>query len=899
MSTVTINGHTYTDDGNANTGLANGGHRTRLIPLVADMVVHAAGVAANTAIATTKAGEAAASAASALASQNSSTANAGTATAQNTAAGISAGQSASSATQSAAARDLAISAWNASMAPAETLPAILKSLHIGAIVKAIIYDTSKDSDGGAWRKRCQDKSWYTEALGFTGAWRNQLANTAAAWAVPGAAAGDGFQNTTDGKYYVLTGTSTASEIFRGNVREFPAQVAIVAEAARVVIYDLTQVGTPMWMVLCGGGLSSLFNRQGGNATETAVSALNGQVLCAYSAAAPTTGGGLFLADFVVDAARLRSSQYGGMRGYLPQPIVSRLVATASVEDTTSPALVSAACKDIAITVLDNAPIDVATGLPVPTIAVATDGGVSVIRHDGTVATLTGDASVSSFVMFKSTRMLFVLDNSQNQLLVEGPIPTVSVAALSGGNNSTSATGYTSVGANSTSWGATMSVQIPVGGYYQRFAVDTAYGYALSAKGGSGDIPMVMPFIFNGMAPAKSMYAPITAAYNSGWQIGDSRGAWLADTVAGAVGATDPDRSVKNNPLTLHGSLTKSAVATGANLMAYSGFSAANYLEQPYSANLDFGTGDFCISGWFKTDGAAGCGLLSRRDPAVAGPSLSLNFGTGPQLWMGAGGGSFVCEAPGFADNNWHQYFVIRSGATCSIYIDGRVVASAASTADVTNTSAVLTIGSYYGGGSPFIGSQALVRFSATAPSADQIRHSYETEKALFQPTAKCCIDGTRTAVTALAYDESTDLLQVGTSWGRTSFKDLVRVDSEATTTGALTSLSANQGAILTGGTSAKYYQPAMLLRDELRRKEEARRALGKTPVFIEFDAVTSQVAFVVTKGYTVKAVYSAGTLKRGGSTKDYLVSTDGFQETVVFAVAPGNGVWVSIMGVRA
>jgi hypothetical protein len=48
------------------------------------------------------------------------------------------------------------------------------------------------------------------------------------------------------------------------------------------------------------------------------------------------------------------------------------------------ALVNRAVNDVAMTVLPNAPIDAATGLPVPTIAVATDGGVSVIKDDGTV-----------------------------------------------------------------------------------------------------------------------------------------------------------------------------------------------------------------------------------------------------------------------------------------------------------------------------------------------------------------------------------------------------------------------------------------------------------------------------------------------------------------------------------
>ena len=43
-----------------------------------------------------------------------------------------------------------------------------------------------------------------------------------------------------------------------------------------------------------------------------------------------------------------------------------------------------------MTVLPNAPIDDATGLPVPTIAVATDGGVSVIKDDGNVVDITAN-----------------------------------------------------------------------------------------------------------------------------------------------------------------------------------------------------------------------------------------------------------------------------------------------------------------------------------------------------------------------------------------------------------------------------------------------------------------------------------------------------------------------------
>lgn len=69
MTSVTINGHTYTDDSDPTTGMGNGGHRTRFIPCVSDVVVVAGQVVTNATTATTQAGiattQAAASAASA------------------------------------------------------------------------------------------------------------------------------------------------------------------------------------------------------------------------------------------------------------------------------------------------------------------------------------------------------------------------------------------------------------------------------------------------------------------------------------------------------------------------------------------------------------------------------------------------------------------------------------------------------------------------------------------------------------------------------------------------------------------------------------------------------------------------------------------------------------------
>ena len=57
-----------------------------------------------------------------------------------------------------------------------------------------------------------------------------------------------------------------------------------------------------------------------------------------------------------------------------------------VIDTDGQPISHSTVNDVAVTVLPNAPTNPETGLPMPTIAVATSGGVSVIKDDGLVVT---------------------------------------------------------------------------------------------------------------------------------------------------------------------------------------------------------------------------------------------------------------------------------------------------------------------------------------------------------------------------------------------------------------------------------------------------------------------------------------------------------------------------------
>ena len=66
---------------------------------------------------------------------------------------------------------------------------------------------------------------------------------------------------------------------------------------------------------------------------------------------------------------------------------------------------------------------------------------------------------------------------------------------------------------------------------------------------------------------------------------------------------------------------------------------------------------------------------------------------------------------------------------------------------------------------------------------------YEDEKCLYHENAKCTLHGTSDAVTGLAFDDTNDVLHVGTSSGRSDFRGLNRINN--TTTAVTNAISAS------------------------------------------------------------------------------------------------------------
>jgi hypothetical protein len=725
-------------------------------------------------------------------------------------------------------------------------------------VDVFVYDTRKDSDGGAWRQRTQHTSWYNETL-----------NTAT----------------------------------RGARREFPAVAVIVSQTQKLTIYDGDDPDMPMWMTFASGSGTAMIR----GSVLPKIAAKNGVIALTNS----SLYGGLIAIHFISDTSKSYRaiSSANNTEGYFSSNIANRDSSSYSNNSGgfTLPAIVSENTNDVAMTVLPNAPIDSATGLPVPTIAVATSGGVSVIRDDGMVVDYTRGASneFTGSVAFDEnydliiswgtsaggyrhiTRLTYPFSDSSSFDVTYGYV------ASDAGLGSSAAGGVNGV--------------VKIDNTGRHFGID----YDSTQAGNTDDR---LGFLhLNSSDTSKSLVAFATTSYNTGWMHGNIKGAFLSDTDAtnitrnnlsgdsfpttktfgqrlllsgpltsgtlyeitytitssdytgdlyfepsnspfsyeilqksvgtytilrravdstdtslfslgGAAGQTgsitfsdvfvtkaEEDRSVNDKGLQVFGTITKTPVATGAELVAYGSFSASNYLVQPNITPP--GTGDFSLSFWIRPETFnAGVGnyfhLFSLGTKSIGGQGSGTGFVlkmTTTSSANSSGYGTYFYSSDGttdkgtFASENhyklgiWSHCVAMRKSGIPYFYINGVLVRTGASwTQNITDTYLTMGVGigySEYGGDAKV----SLLRYSLSAPSPEQIRKIYEDEKVLFQGNAACTLYGSSNAVTALAYDDTTSLLHVGTSSGRSEFKGLRRVAN--TTTAVTTAISASNGLV--------------------------------------------------------------------------------------------------------
>ena len=774
-------------------------------------------------------------------------------------------------------------------------------------VDIFVYDTRKDSDGGAWRHRTQDLSWYNEGV----------------------------------------------SAFRGVRKEFPVVAVLVLQSLRLTIYDGDDPNLPMWMVVTGAN-----NNYAIETAATCTAALNGVV----SIGCGGNGHDFYTVDFLRDAAYEFSS---GAHNRFADNIATRSSHT-RIGAVSSSVIISRKINDVAMKVLPNAPIGDVTGLPVPTIALATNDGVSVIKNlDGTesgtnVVDITSNTIIHHrprAIDFLGNRLLWTEGNNydlQDRAFLNSPIPGSDIALSHLGSLPSGFISY-GVGGNQGNIYAEASIDLKLtlrnefntggNGRERKFQISGSdnhiiFGCKHATEGGLEQIHQ------DTNSPSNGLVNAITTTYNTGWINDDCKLVVCADTdttdisstnlMSGATYATsdrlssysytngsntvvvtdnpasvdgyvsinftgldalthyvltvtanqsytptsgfyhhihdtadgsiyfednhvgttttqkitfktpssgnprmvlysgyngaltytmnlrlaEQDRSAghfsaynnaqngnygstgvvtQKDALSTYGTITKNPVATGAELVGYS-FGASSYLRYPFDTDISHvGSGDFSVMGWFFNvpRGVTFFDIASAASPRFFVAAMYNSDTFWFYMNTGSGGQSWNAESGVELKSYWKFIAVKRVGTTFSYSFNGKDFVSQTANAwggSISGGSPYITIGQNYTDSSTAnSGQMALWKFSHSDLSIDQVRKIYFDERRLFAENAKCTIYGTSAPVTAIAYDDKTNVIHAGTASGRSEFQGLVRINN--TTTAVTTAISASNGLI--------------------------------------------------------------------------------------------------------
>ena len=714
-------------------------------------------------------------------------------------------------------------------------------------VDVFVYDTRKDSDGGAWRHRTQNKSWYNEVASAT----------------------------------------------RGARKEFPAVAVIVMESTQCTIYDADDSNLSMWMIFNFGSGSSLAAKTMFYAGGKTVFALNGMICFGGNS---SWKDGVTQVKLIEDTSFWRNDNYVA---YWTGGIANRNIAGGYGQFVTDSAklIVAAQVNDIAMTVLPNAPIDASTGLPVPTIAVTTDGGTDIINDNGTIESYSDRATehvdihpdgfmidgvtgavndnFSLFAINNTARVIAYghrtniqaintfLNQATGECLFEGKSNKIAIAQTLGllrieenlsdyatglhnktassyntgwmpahakgaflsDTDSTNVTGetinltngeaatgqegnFSSIAANSIVAGTTSDsiARYNTGTDGSVLVSDKQYlaTLTISNYSGSGDLGVASGAGFDGtfrFSANGTYYKHIT--YNNGEVQLFYRNTNTA-TIGISLKEVDVDRSSNNKGLAMHGTISRSPVATGAELVSYNSLTSSNYLEQPYNSDLNFGTGDFCMIGWFYNVGTSASILYRLHNSTTVGKGYIVATSSGGELgyssytqgFSSSGRITHYTTDTWNGQQRWNMFVCGKKGGYGFMYVNGilkQTGANANSHSDTTYKPPLRIGNNHAGNGGIGGGKLALIRISSTFPSEKQIKKMYNDEKCLFHKNAKCTFYGTSNDVKALAYDDANDILHVGTSGGRSEFRGLNRINN--TTTAVTTAISASNGLV--------------------------------------------------------------------------------------------------------
>ena len=162
-----------------------------------------------------------------------------------------------------------------------------------------------------------------------------------------------------------------------------------------------------------------------------------------------------------------------------------------------------------------------------------------------------------------------------------------------------------------------------------------------------------------------------------------------------------------------------------NLYSYEFDGTGSYFDAGNPTALQF-TGDFSISGWFKSSSATNQRIISKDDGTNRSYLVQLQSnGVVRGTIFQSNSGKNVDSATGFADGNWHHFvFTYEHGIGTKIYVDnGTPTVNSLATA-VDNDSSIVTIGARGDGANVFNGYIDEIALFNTVLNATNVENIY-------------------------------------------------------------------------------------------------------------------------------------------------------------------------------
>ena len=395
----------------------------------------------------------------------------------------------------------------------EVIPKIKAKINEGASSgknTIFVYDTSKDSDGGAWRKRTKHTSWYNEPPSST----------------------------------------------RGTRKEFPSIAIIVGTNNYIDIYDADDPLCPLWMrFLAGSGGHSNCTMVQNTGVSHRVCMLNGILVEGSTTGSDNWGNAIinFISEEVV-----RSDPNTGEGGYYTGNISQRNETTGSgyTNEGKGPQIANSRIRFLAMKVLPDARINRITGLPMPTIAYGHYTGYSIVTaktgsymnpytsvYDIT-AGAGGGYNIGQFVNFtENNNLIFSQDGSNGRSVFFIPVPTADRTTTTSDGNIQDKVILKPYRSN-----------VAYARYNEPYGTLQGVGQGIPMKGDAhalltfdnapngGKVTLVEPAesvrdysaagsrMTYGEDTKHTRAAFITRDYNTGWMIGGNRSCFMATTV---------------------------------------------------------------------------------------------------------------------------------------------------------------------------------------------------------------------------------------------------------------------------------------------------------------------------------------------------------------------------------